>query len=245
MSHVGGTTCLQGCNKTTELTQWYQESSYSRGRWGRPWRAPSGKPLPPKGTNQPAPSEINRRESSILAIPSTGSNRSDRQEKAREGDTNSSPGCARAAAGRGCARRRGGSASGRREARTRTTTWLRRGGADGEACCGSATRRRRRRWGGGGEEWRALELEEGWGGRGGRRPVRKRRGTCGLRAQRHLPASARHTLASARPARLLLVCVRHFVLGLASRPCGLLCSPYIRENKQMNFKRFSPTYSRG
>lgn len=55
------------------------------------------------------------------------------------------------------------------------------------------------------------------------------------------PASARHTLASARPARLLLVCVRHFVLGLASRPCGLLCSPYIRENKQMNFKRFSPT----
>lgn len=37
----------------------YEESSYSRGRWGRPLREPSGKPHPPKGTNQPAPSKIN------------------------------------------------------------------------------------------------------------------------------------------------------------------------------------------
>jgi hypothetical protein len=61
MSHIG-TTQL---HTATDLTRLYQESSYLRGRWGRPWREPSRKPRPPRDTNQPAPSQIKRSESSI------------------------------------------------------------------------------------------------------------------------------------------------------------------------------------
>lgn len=71
------------------------------------------------------------------------------------GDSLNSPGCTRAAAGRGCARRRGGSGSAprraaplttRRRTRRPTTTWRRRRRRRGGGGGGG---------GGGGEAWRA------------------------------------------------------------------------------------------